>query len=160
MDISEISVAELVQLYSQSIKELKRRGIIRTNNVIGDLGEYLAIDYYNKTLGLPNLQAAPIGTENIDAISRNGERYSIKSTSTSTTGVFYGLNSKGVADGDKQKFEYVIICKFDNNFQLEYIYELNWEDFIEHKRWHSRMNAWNLSLTQKMIGDCKIIYEK
>ena len=34
---------------------------------------------------------APVGTENIDAISRKGDRYSIKSTSSNTTGVFYGL---------------------------------------------------------------------
>ena len=70
---------DLIQLYSMAIKELKSRGVIRTNNVVGELGEYLAIEYYNNTPSLPNLAAAPIGTENIDAISRKGDRYSIKS---------------------------------------------------------------------------------
>ena len=28
---------ELINLYSMTIKELKRRNIIRTNNVVGDL---------------------------------------------------------------------------------------------------------------------------
>ena len=60
-----------------------------------NLGEYIVIDFYNKTPGLPNLSAAEIGTKNIDAISRNGERYSIKSTHSSTTGTFFGLEPKG-----------------------------------------------------------------
>lgn len=80
MDINELKTEEIIRLYSEIIKELKYRNIIRTNNVIGDLGEYLAISYYNNTAGLPNLSPAPVGTENIDAISRKGDRYSIKST--------------------------------------------------------------------------------
>ena len=91
MDFSKVSDGELVELYSSCIKELKSREIIRTKNVLGELGEYIAIDFYNKTSGLPKLQTAPIGTQNVDAISRNGERYSIKSCTTNTTGTFFGL---------------------------------------------------------------------
>ena len=70
MDLTALNTAEIVSLYCKVIKELKVRDVIRTNNVIGDLGEYLAVEYYNNTAGLPTLAAAPIGTENIDAISR------------------------------------------------------------------------------------------
>lgn len=156
--ISTLKNADLISLYSQSIKELKSRGVIRTSNVIGDLGEYIAIDYYCSTPNLPKLQAAPIGTQNIDAISINGDRYSIKSTSTNKTGVFYGLNAPNSSVPDTQKFEYAIIVKFDKEYQLEGIYELSWDAFIKHKRWHSRMNAWNLTLTKSLISDSKIIY--
>jgi hypothetical protein len=55
MDFSELSDNELVQAYSDVLKELKKREIIRTKNIVGDLGEYLAIDYYNRTPGLPKL---------------------------------------------------------------------------------------------------------
>ena len=143
-----------------AIKELKRRGVIRTNNVIGELGEYLAITYYNKTPGLPNLSPAPVGTENIDAISRKGDRYSIKSTSNTTTGVFYGLEPKDSDIPDTKKFEYVIICKFDDDYELNSILEMDWDTFLKNKRWHSRMNAWNLSLTKKLREQCKVIFEK
>ena len=34
---------QLISLYSIWMKELKDRNIIRTNNVVGDLGEYIAI---------------------------------------------------------------------------------------------------------------------
>ena len=159
-DLKNMSTEEIIELYSASIKELKERKIIRTKNVIGELGEYLSIQYYNNTPGLPKLQAAPIGTQNIDAISINGERYSIKSTSTNLTGVFYGLEPKGSEEEDQQKFEYVIICRFDEDYQLKEILEIDWDTFIENKRWHSRMNAWNLNLSKKLYEGCKIIYSR
>ena len=107
---------------------------------------------------MPNLQAAPIGTQNIDAISRAGDRYSIKAVSGNVTGTFHGLNPKGSSDPDAQKFEYVIICKFDDELHIEAIYELTWDAFIKHKKWHSTMKAWNISLTKKVKADAKLIY--
>ena len=159
MDISRFKDEELIQLYSKIIKELKNRNIIRTKNVLGDLAEFLTIQHYCKTPGLPNLQVAPIGTQNIDAISRNGDRYSIKATSNNTTGVFYGLQPKDSNEVDKQKFEYVVICKFDDDCHLKAIYQMDWEAFIKHKRWHSRMKAWNLNLSRDTINDCMIVYK-
>ena len=80
-NLQEKNTKEMIQLYSMAIKELKRRKVIRTNNVVGGLGEYLAIEIYNSTPNMPNLAPALVGTENINAISRKGDRYSIKSTS-------------------------------------------------------------------------------
>ena len=160
MDLKSFKDEEIVGLYSDAIKELKARNIIRTNNVVGDLGEFLAINIYNKTPGLPTLAYAPVGTQHIDAISRAGERYSIKSTTTNTTGVFTGLNKKGDPIIDKQVFEYVILCKFDGDFQLTAVYEIDWDTFMKHKKWHSTMGAWNLGLTRKLIEDAKIIYKR
>lgn len=156
--ITDLSNEKLVELYSSIIKELKKRKIIRTKNVTGDLAEYLAIQYYCKTPGLPNLQAAPIGTQNIDAISRAGDRYSIKAVSGSVTGTFHGLSPKGAPNTDSPKFEYVIICKFDDEYHLEAIYELTWDAFLKHKKWHNTMKAWNISLTRNVIADSKLIY--
>lgn len=103
MDLSKLKDREIISLYSDLISELKSRGIIRTKNLLGDLGEYLAIEQYNTTPGLANLMAAPAGTQNIDAISRKGERYSIKSTSGNLTGVFYGLNDPESAEIEIKK---------------------------------------------------------
>lgn len=160
MDIKELNDSEVVRLYSETIKELKRRKIIRTNNVIGDLGEYQAISHYNNTPGLPNLSPAAVGTENIDAISRKGDRYSIKSTSGTSTGVFFGLEPEGSGVEDEKKFEYVIICKFDRNYELQMILEIDWNTFMTHKKWHKRMNAWYISINKQLKQNGKIIYEK
>ncbi len=98
MNLNELNTTELVQAYSEIIKQFKKRGVIRTKNLLGDLGEYLAIEHFNNTAGMSNLQAAPAGTQNIDAISRNGDRYSIKATTGNLTGVFYGLEPKKAYD--------------------------------------------------------------
>ena len=83
------------------------------------------------------MQAAPEGTQNVDALSRKGERYSIKTITfpSATTGVFYGFGEKE----DKK------------------ILELSWEVFLKYKRWHKTMRAWNLSVTQNLLNDAKII---
>ena len=159
IDFQKYTNEEIIQLYSSLIKELKNRKIIRTKNIIGDLGEHLAIFHYNNIPGLPNLQAAPAGTQNVDAISRKGERYSIKSTSGNLTSVFYGLNDIDSNEAEKQKFEYVIIVKFDKDFLLEKIIEINWNQFLKYKKWHKTMRGWNIIVTKELIKEGKVIFE-
>lgn len=155
---STLDDLELIDVYGKWLKELKKRKIIRTNNVIGEIGEYLAIEYYSMIPGLPRLQAAPPSTQNIDAISINGDRYSIKATTGTVTGVFYGLHDPESQSEDVQKFEYVIVVLFNKDFTLKAIYELDWKCFIKHKKWHSRMRAWNLSINKFLIQDAKPIF--
>ena len=90
-DITKFSDDEVISLYPKILKELKNRNIIRTNNLVGDLGEYWCIKKYNEISGLPKVQVAPKNTKNIEAISISGERYSNKSTSWSGTGVFANI---------------------------------------------------------------------
>ncbi|MGE7718078.1 hypothetical protein [Priestia megaterium] len=158
MNVESLSNNELITAYGNIINELKSRQIIRSKNVIGDLGEYLAVDFYKRTPGLPNLQFAPPGTKNIDAISINGERYSIKSTSSNTTSVFYGLNEPGSDEPEIQKFEYVILVIFDQNWNLKRINEITWDQFLTHKRWHTRMAAWNLSVNKNLLDSTRTVY--
>lgn len=161
MEISKLDNNGLINLYSNCIKELKKRKIIRTKNITGELGEYIAVEFYKNNSNLPNLDFAPPSTENIDAISIKGERYSIKTiTNNGSTGVFYGLPSIDSSENPTQKFEYVIIVKLSDDFELENILELTWKQFLENKKWHSRMQAWNLSYSKKLIQLSQNIYQK
>lgn len=159
MELQKLTTAELIEKYSQIISELKERKVIRTKNLLGDLAEYLVINHYKNTPRLPNLQAAPAGTQNVDALSRQGERYSIKATTGNLTGVFYKLNPPNSTEPEPQKFEYIIIACFDGNFKLVKILELTWGQFLKNKSWHKTMNAWNISITKQLVEDCKIIFE-
>lgn len=150
---------EIIYLYWKIIKELKARWIVRTKNLLGDLWEYLTLSHYNNTPWLPNLQLAPAWTHNIDAISRNGERYSIKSITGKTTWVFYGLNDRNVETKEKQLFEYVVIVMFWDDYILDRILEIDWITFIELKKWHSTMRGWNISVTKALLEKSKIIYQ-
>ena len=91
MDFTKYSGRELIKIYGELLTKMREDGLIRSKNVTGDSGEYIVVDYYTKTKGLPKLQFAPPSTKNIDAISINGERYSIKCITTNTTSAFYGI---------------------------------------------------------------------
>ena len=156
-----INNEDLWLLYADTIQELKNRGLVRTSNMVGERGEFLTIETYNSISGLPNLQAAPEGTQNVDALSRKGERYSIKTITEpgTTTGVFYGIGEKDDQNVPEKKFEYVVIVQLSKNYRPKRILELTWEQFLKHKKLHSTMRAWNLSVTRALLADAKIILE-
>ncbi len=160
MDFSKYSDMELIQIYGELLNKMREDKLIRSKNVTGDLGEYIVVDYYTKTKGLPKLQFAPPSTKNIDAISVNGERYSIKCITTNTTGAFYGIEKDADISSFKPLFEYVVIIKLDKKYQPELILELDWEAFFKHKHWHSRIGAYNLQVTNALIEAGKVIYKK
>ena len=155
VDIEKLSTEEIIQLYPKILKELKKRGVIRTKNFIGDIGEFLAIEGYNKNTNVPNLERADAGTEGYDAISQDGTRYQIKAASGSSTGVFHGVDES--AEEGEQKFEYAVVVRFDDDYASASILEINWNQFLEIKRWHSVMRAWNIPVNNKLIQMAKEI---
>ena len=152
---------EIWTLYAYLGLKLKERGLVRTRNIVGERGEFLAIKIYNDSPGMAKLQAAPEGTQNVDALSRKGERYSIKTISEpgNLTGVFYGIGDQSESNPEK-KFEYVIVVVIDRNYKLKNMLELNWEQFIKFRRWHKTMRAWNLSITKGLLAEAKIIFNQ
>lgn len=155
--VSNFNDEEIWRMYGLAKNQLKLRGLVRTNNIVGERGEFLATEIYTNTPGLPNLQKAPEGTQNIDALSRKGERYSIKTISApgKTTGVFYGIEKDDIFP--EKKFEFLIIVLLDQYLNLLNIYEVDWNTFIKHKRWHSRMRAFNISMTRHFVEEAKKI---
>ena len=159
INLKELNNEELWLGYGEIQQELRSRNLARTNNMVGERGEFLAIETYSSIAGLSKLQAAPEGTQNVDALSRKGERYSIKTVSEpgTTTGVFYGCGDNGDDKELEKKFEYVVIVQIYKNYKPKRILELNWEQFLKYRRWHSTMRAWNLSVTKNLLAEAKII---
>ncbi|PHA06694.1 hypothetical protein COE65_25045 [Bacillus sp. AFS051223] len=148
----------VIRMYSIVLEVLRSRKIIRTNNFVGEIGEYTAIEFYNESPLLPNLKAVEVGTKCVDAINDNNERYSIKTTTTKGTGVFNKLNDKGSDLPQQKLFEYVIIVTFNENLSLEAIYELDWDTFLSLKKWNASKRTWYLNITEKLKHRAKILY--
>lgn len=147
--MTQLSDNELIQYRIEVDRELARRGIILS---VGEIGETLVIAHFNSTAGLPTLLAAPKGAKNVDAISKDGDRYSIKSTQKAKkTGTVYP-DSK---DPDKQLFEYLLIVKISEDFRLKAIHRFTWGQFLKVRAWDKRMNAWYVpvSLNRLEIGE-------
>ena len=170
MDLEKLSVEDLLKLISPSsdvIQELRKRGVLRTKNIVGEVGEYYAIKFYNKidtniyvsSKKLPNLTLAGKTTKNVDALSRDGKIYSIKcvSSDNGTTGSFW--NPEGIRNNEKT-FDYLIIVILDEEYGVDKMLELSWDDFFEHKSFNSRMNNYNVSVTKKLTEKFKVIYKK
>lgn len=144
--LPELTDLDLLRLRARVAAELKRRGLASN---VGQAAETLAIAFYNSTPGRPNLQPAPTGTQNVDALSRRGDRYSIKGVLDGRkTGTIYPDRD----DRDKQLFEYLLIVRINEDWQLIGIHEFDWKTFVEVRSWDSRMNAWYVGLAAKTLA--------
>jgi len=123
-NFGDMNDSDLISMYGKLITELKARNIIRTKNVVGDLGERFAIDYYSNSNNLESLSDAPPSTKSIDAIGEHGNRYAIKSITGNLTGVFYGLPHKDSDEVAEKLFDYLLIVIFSDNYEAEAICEL------------------------------------
>ena len=161
-DLEKLTVEELVRLISPNSdvhKELRRRKVIRTKNITGELGEYYVVQYYNNTPGQSNLFLPPPGVKNIDVMNRNGDRCSIKTISGNnrTTGSFWDPD---LIKSNQKTFEYLIICILNDYYSLEVILELTWNDFFKFKKYNKRMRNYQISVTQELIDEVKIVYKR
>ena len=147
MNLDKLNNDELIDLYPKLLDQLKSRGIIRTKNLIGELGEYIAKREYKNNPKLPELQLNLNSTKNIDATSIKGERYAIKSTSTKLTGVFASIP---IEDDWVVYFEYLILVIFNKDYSLSEIYELTWKEFLRFRKIKPPENKFNVPITNEL----------
>ena len=170
IDYKLLTINELVKQLSPSspvVEELTKRGVIRNRNYTGNIGEYFAIEFFNnfdtetytKTKDLTKLFRSEENSQDIDAKDENGKGYSIKTITkpTGTTGSFWNPES---IEKNEEKFSYLLIVILDISFQVDKILELNWENFMKNKRYNKRMRNYNISVTNKLVEDFKIIFKK
>jgi hypothetical protein len=154
IDFSILSTDEIFFLRTQLEKELKKRKI-KFN--VGEIGETIAISHFNNTAGLDNLLRAPTGTKNVDALSRRGERYSIKTLKDGTkTGTVYPDSE----DDTKQLFEYLLLVQLNEDFELNSLHRFSWKQFVETRKWDITMNAWYIAKTKSALGKAEALYER
>jgi len=135
-------------------KEMVSRGLKFS---VGKIGETMAISYFNSTPGFPNLLAAPTGAKNVDALSRDGDRYSIKTAQKAKkTGTIYP-DSK---NKDKQLFEYLLIVQLDEKYDLLSVHRFSWKQFQKVKAWDKRMNAWYIPVSKKRLASGELVFQK
>ena len=150
-DLTNISDASLVTLRAKLEVEMRRR---KLGFSVGEIGETLVIEHYTNNPNLPTLQTAPIGTKNVDALSRDGERYSIKSiwNAKKTSTIYPDPENR-----DKQLFEYIVVAQLSDELSLKAIYEFSWDEFTKIRSWDSRMSAWYISCSTKALSRAKKI---
>jgi hypothetical protein len=142
----------LLELRVRVEKEMASRNLSLD---VGEIGEQFAINYFNSTRSHPNLIEAPKGAKNVDALSRDGERYSIKTRmKAKKTGTIYPDNK----NPDKQLFEHLLVVSLDPSYQLASIYSFTWVQFLEARAWDKRMSAWYVPISNKRLQYAEKIF--
>ncbi len=154
IDFESLSEEELMSIRIRVDKEMNRRGLKFS---VGEIGEKVAINFFNSNSGYSNLMAAPIGAKNVDALSRDGERYSIKTVQKAKkTGTIYpDTYNKG-----KQLFEFLLIVQLDEDFNLLALYRFSWEKFQKVIAWDKRMNAWYIPISKNRLSFGETLFIK
>jgi len=147
-----MSDGALISLRGALDAEMRKRRLAIS---VGDVGERLTIEHFKSTSGLPNLQPAPTGTKNVDALSRNGDRYSIKTIcNAKKTGTIY----PDPLNPDKQLFEYLLVVRLSEIWRLQTIHQLTWQAFLEVRSWDKRMSAWYVAISRRALAAASVIY--
>jgi hypothetical protein len=150
-DIKSMSDEELFRYRAALEVEMRRRGL---DFSVGQIGETLVIEYFNRTSGLPKLLRAPAGTKNVDALSRNGDLYSIKTIwHAKKTSTIY----PDPKDKKKQLFEFLLIAQLNDDLTLKTVHQFSWHDFTKVRSWDSRMSAWYVGCSTKNLKQGKSI---
>jgi len=154
IDLTNLNDLKLLGLRAEIDREARSRGLSFN---VGEIGEKLAIDIFKERPDLPVLVHAPRGTKNIDAISREGNRYSIKTLQRAKkTGTIY----PDPLNNERQLFEFILIVMIQEDFTLERIIELDWQQFCAVRSWDVRMNAWYVGRSNRALSAGRQIYPK
>jgi hypothetical protein len=153
-EIKSMSDEELIQVRADLEVEMRRRGL---GFSVGQIGEALVIEHFNHTPGLPNLLRAPTGTKNVDALSRSGDRYSIKTIwhAKKTSTIYPDPNNK-----EKQLFEFLLVAQLNDDLTLKSIHQFSWSEFVEVRSWDSRMSAWYVGCSLKVLNHARRVLKQ
>lgn len=151
VEVATLSDEQLRLLHIAVDREAVRRGLPLG---VGDLGEQLVLDLFRVRPDLPVLVPAARGTKNVDALSRDGERYSIKTLLRARkTGTVY----PDPIDASRQLFEFLVIVLLSDDLELAQVFRLSWDQFCEARSWDARMNAWYVVRSARgLTQECQI----
>ena len=140
-ELRTMSEVELLQIHSAVIAELRRRGVVKTqNNPIGDYTEWLVCN----RLGLEvqgNSRAA------LDAIDRQGIRYQIKGRCSGANSVQFSSIRKLEQCG----FDFVIAVIFNEDYSVRLGVKVSHDAVPTMARYQAHTNGYNLILTRKAV---------
>jgi hypothetical protein len=142
-DFSSRSTVELLSTIAECQAELRRRGVIRSSNVTGDLAETIVC----AALGLMQV---PASGKNVDAVGADGRRYQIKARQLTTWNKSRQLGSlRDLAAGD---FDFLVGVLFDQTYRLMRAALVPHSIVVARAGWMPRNNAHRFHLIDTVWG--------
>lgn len=145
MSLSKKSTQNLLIGYSKILRELRRRGVVRTSNSpTGDYAELLACRKFH-------LKSAPNSTKSYDAKDKNGQKYQIKSrrlteeNKSQLLGVIRGLS--------KADFKFLIVVIFNEDYSVKYYYKMPKNVIAKYAKYSKHQNGHILNMRGQVKND-------
>jgi len=153
---AEISDIEVISAFATLAAALRTRGLIRTRNVVGDLGENYAILAYERNPARMPINLHPINTTDVDAFDGQNRSYAIKSVSSFLRTSAFHFEPQ--FDEENPAFDFLVVVHVGPQLQPLQVLEFTWADFFRIKSWSNRQEAWFLSLTKARVAAATIVY--
>ena len=140
-DLHAMSEVELLQTHGAVIAELRRRGVVKTNNnPIGDYTEWLVCH----RLGLKvqgNSQSA------FDAVDHQDVRYQIKGRCSDDNSVQFSP----IRNLDQHGFDYLIAVLFGGDYSVRLAVKVSYEAVHKLARYQAHINGYSPILTRRVV---------
>ena len=144
-NLGAFATSDLLLTYSGVMRELRRRGVLRSNNnPVSDIAEWLAAKAFDLTLAVKS-------EKTFDAVASDGTRYQIKSrrltpeNDSTQLGVVRHLDARG--------FDYLLALYFDEDFILASAYRIPHEAVCEHSLWSEAQKGHVLHAKDALVRD-------
>lgn len=144
IDLNRLSETDLLSLVYKATKELKSRGVIRTQNLVGDYAEYLVSQRLNLTLLTSSEKA-------IDAVDSNGKTYQIKARRLTV-----GTSTPTIKSLRSFDFDYLVLVLFNEDYSLKSCGLLTSSLAKELAIPNPRVNGYRLNLSPKLFSNPKV----
>lgn len=138
------SIHQLICLQAQVIDELRKRGVVRTNNnPIGDYAEYLFAHAMNWTL-------SGNSTSGHDAVCTQGVRYQIKARRLGLANASRQLGA--IRKLESQQFEYLAAILFKADFSILRAVIIPHDIVAQFAKPTPHTNSWRLMLDDRLCN--------
>lgn len=144
MLLNNLSEIELLKLHQDITLELKTRGIIRTENILGDYAEHLVCKLLNLTLSVSSSKA-------IDATDNKGLTYQIKARRLSSNTSVPTIKSLRSFE-----FDFLILVLFNEDYTVKFCGKLSSDLAKELATPNPRVNGYRLNLSARLLSDKRI----
>ena len=142
MDITPLSVLELLNLHAKILEELRSRGVIRSsNNPVGDYSEHLFCSAFG-------WHQAGNSEKDADAIGKDGTRYQIKGRRLTSHNASRQLSA--IRRLPEKNFDYIAGVLLNREFSILRAALIPHALVLEHSNYVEATNSWRFLLRDEV----------
>jgi hypothetical protein len=143
LNLRKTSVTNLLKLYSEILKELRQRTVVRSsNNPAGDYTEWLVSEKLN-------LIRNGNSTAGFDATDKKGRRYQIKGRRLTLENSSTELSA--IRNLKKKPFDFLVAVVYEPDFRVDYAAKVPFEVVRKHAKYSMHVNGWRFLMVRSIL---------